>query len=230
MNKFHTHAAHFHSLARMGHLQMDFVLQSVLFQFSFYQSQRQRSSVDGKVDLFQKIGQGADVVLVTVGQHNTPDFICIPLCKGEIRQHQINAQHIICRKRQSAVHNDHVVSAFKQCKVFSDLIESTQKIYLHGRLLGYLAVFPFSGYRLSALLCSVRFFAACRLFSGALFLCSRGSLRLLGRKHPLIQGHIHRFCRFSRGSGPTNLLLCCFFNGIRILFYHAITSNLDKQM
>ena len=98
----------------------------VLLQFQLHQAQRQAGTVDGGFDLLEHIGQGADVVLVAVGQENAADLVLVLDEVRHIGDHQIHAVHVALGKAHAAVHNDDVAAIFQHGHILADLIETAQ--------------------------------------------------------------------------------------------------------
>ena len=103
----------------------------MLPQLALQQTEGQRSAVAGHVELLEKIGQPADVVLVSVSDDHTSKLVDILLDVGKIRDDDINSQHLAVRKCQPAVDDQHIVCAFNNSEILSDLVESPQRDYLH---------------------------------------------------------------------------------------------------
>ena len=107
----------------------------MLFEFPIDQTKGQHRAVDGQIHPFEQIRQCTDVVLVSMREHNPADLIRIALHKGEIRQHQVYAQHIVVWERHAAVDDQHIALTLVEGKVFPDLIQAAQKVNPDGRLL-----------------------------------------------------------------------------------------------
>ena len=67
------------------------------------------------------------MILVTVGQQNTADFILILFEVGDIRDNKVYTKHILIGKCETAVDYYDVVFIFKDGDVFSDLVQTAQK-------------------------------------------------------------------------------------------------------
>ena len=116
--------------------------EAVLLQLAFNQADGQGSAIHGNVQLFQQIGYRANVVLMAVGDDRALDFGPVFLHKAKVRNHQIHARHVLVRKGQAAVHNDHVILALVEGKVFPNLVEPAQKVSPNGGLLGFAGPAP----------------------------------------------------------------------------------------
>ena len=86
----------------------------------------QARAVNRRVHLAQHIRQAADVILVSVGDEIAAQLLVVALEVGGIRDDQIHAQHVVVRKRQTAVDDDDVVAVFDHGHVLADLIQTAQ--------------------------------------------------------------------------------------------------------
>ena len=98
----------------------------VFLQFQVHQGQRQFRSVDVRRRLFQDIGRRADVVFMSVGKKIPPDMIPLAHQVGNIRNHQIHAQHVFLRENAAAVHDDDIVLVFEHIHVLSDFVHTAE--------------------------------------------------------------------------------------------------------
>ena len=98
----------------------------MLLQLQLDEPGGEAGAVDGGVDLLEDVGNGADVVLVTVGQHNAPDLVLIGFQIRDIGNYQVDAQHILIGKAESAVDDDDIVGIFHDGQVFTDLVQSAE--------------------------------------------------------------------------------------------------------
>ena len=67
------------------------------------------------------------MVFVTMGQHDTSDFVDIFCQIGYIRDDQIDPQHIILRESKTAVDDDDIIAVFQHSHVFADLFQTAQR-------------------------------------------------------------------------------------------------------
>ena len=134
VDQLHVEAAELDVRACRRHLQPD-VAEVVLLELVLDQRDRQRRAVNRHADLFQKIRQRADVVLVAVRDHDAADAVHVLFDKGEIRNDRVDAGQLLIREREAAVDDDHIVAALKQREVLADLVEAAEEIHLDGRLL-----------------------------------------------------------------------------------------------
>ena len=91
--------------------------------------------IDRHIDLGKDIRQCADMVLVAMCDHKSFHLLLIFDQIGHIRDHFINSQHIIIRKRYSAVDDDNGIVILHSSNIHADLIKSPKGNDLHPALL-----------------------------------------------------------------------------------------------
>ncbi len=64
------------------------------------------------------------MVLMAVGDHKPFDLVQILFQVSDVRDYQINAQHIVRREGQAAVYYDNAVVIFKSGNVHADLFQT----------------------------------------------------------------------------------------------------------
>ena len=64
------------------------------------------------------------MVLVAVGDDDAPELLVIPSDISEIRDHAVDARHVLFRKTHAAVDDDDVVVVFKGGHVLADLADT----------------------------------------------------------------------------------------------------------
>ena len=126
VDKFHRHAARLYHILGLDHIEVAGAQDIVLPQLALQQAQGELGAIDGDVDAFEQIGEGADVVLMAVGEKYPPYLFPVALQIGEIGDDQVHPQHLVVREGQAAVHYNNVVGAFVQVDVFSDFPQTTQ--------------------------------------------------------------------------------------------------------
>ena len=91
------------------------------------QSQRQRCAVDRDIHFLEQIRHCADMVFVSVGDDHAADLFAAALEVREIRQHHVDAVHLIVRKTHAAVDDDHLIAVLERGHVFADLVEPAER-------------------------------------------------------------------------------------------------------
>ena len=100
----------------------------------------QPGGVDRHVEFFEQVRQAADVVLVSVGDEQALDAVLVLQHVGEIRDDQIDAEHIRIREDEAAIDQDHIALALIQGNVFADFTQTAQRADVHGDGRGHLVV------------------------------------------------------------------------------------------
>ena len=67
------------------------------------------------------------MVLMSVGDHESFQFGRVILQICHVRDHQVDAQHVILRECQSTVHDHDTVFIFKGSNVHADLLKAAQR-------------------------------------------------------------------------------------------------------
>ena len=99
----------------------------MLFQLILNDTHGQLCRIDRDIDLLEHIGQCTDMILMSVGDDKSLHLGYIVFQISDVRNHQINAQHVILRERESAVHNDDTVLILERRNVHTDLFQSAQR-------------------------------------------------------------------------------------------------------
>ena len=110
--------------------------ETVLLQFVLDQTDGQRGAVDRHVHLREQIRDAADMVLMAVGDDHAADAVAVLLQIGEIRDDQIDAEHIAVGERHTAVNDHDIALALKHGEVLADLVETAEEGDLDRRLGG----------------------------------------------------------------------------------------------
>ncbi len=123
-DKFHPETAQIDMLSVFYHLTLYFGKHIMLPQLIIYNTDGQLCCINGHVNIPQNIRNGPDMVFMAMGNKKSFYFLDIILQIGNIRNYQVNTQHIIFRKRQTAVHHNNTVFVFKGSNVHSNLLQS----------------------------------------------------------------------------------------------------------
>ena len=133
-DKLDAHTSELYRTACLDLVKLCFIEQAVLSELVAYESERERSSVDGNIHSRKQKRQSADVVLVSVGEDDTPYLLKILLNISKIGNNKIYSEHIAVRERHSAVDDNDVVFTLDKCDVFADLVKSAQERDFYRRL------------------------------------------------------------------------------------------------
>ena len=106
----------------------------MLLELVLAQRQRQLRAIDRRGNLSEHIRHRADVVLVAVRDKVAANLVAVALQIGRVRNHQIDAGHVLSRKDGSQIHHDDVVLILIDGQVFSDLAQTAQRNNFEPRL------------------------------------------------------------------------------------------------
>ena len=76
--------------------------------------------VNRHIELGQQIGQCSNVVLVTMGNHYAPDAFPVLHQVANVRNYQVNAQHVFLGKHKPGINDDDVVFILHNHHVLAD--------------------------------------------------------------------------------------------------------------
>ena len=99
----------------------------VFLQLELHQPGGEGGAVHRHVQLPQHIGQGADVVLVGVGEEDAPDLFPVLLQIGDVGNDHVHPQKVLVGEGHAGVDDDHVAAVFQHGHVFADLVETAQR-------------------------------------------------------------------------------------------------------
>jgi hypothetical protein len=103
-------------------------LDPVFLELGFHQGKSQLGSDQGDVSFeAEEVGYRADVVLVTMGQHDAYDVLQPVLDVGEIRQDQVDAGLGLFREEHAAVNYQQLAVDFEDRHVAANLSQSTER-------------------------------------------------------------------------------------------------------
>ena len=98
----------------------------MLLQLQLDEAGGEPGAVDGHVQLLEHIGDGADVVLVAVGDEQAPDPGPVLDEVADIGDDAVDAVHVIPGEGHAAVHHDNLAAVLVGGHVLADLIETAQ--------------------------------------------------------------------------------------------------------
>ena len=130
MDEFHAHAARADLFARVDANELRLLFIAVLRQLVAQNAERQPRCVYRHIQLLENIGHGADMVLMPVGEKNAAHLFFVLFQIGYIRDHKIDAGHLLIRESHAAIHNDNIVSVFDCRDIFSDFTDSPERNHL----------------------------------------------------------------------------------------------------
>ena len=108
--------------------QLDLVVKFELLELVAQQPQRQGSGVNsGAAEFFPQVGDCADMVFVTMGQQQTDDIFLTLLKQIDVRQHQVDTEHIGFGEHQATVDEQDFASVLEAQHVHADLAQATER-------------------------------------------------------------------------------------------------------
>src|SRR5690606_6662342 len=106
--------------------QLHVALQSELLEALAHQAQGEGAAVDGDLDPLEEVGDGADVVLVAVGEDQAAEAVAVLDHIIDVGDDGVDAQQFLVREHLSAVDGEYVVSVLKDHHVHADLPQAAQ--------------------------------------------------------------------------------------------------------
>jgi hypothetical protein len=98
----------------------------VVLELVAHQPEGHPGAVDRPVEAADHKRQRADVVLVAVGQHDRLDLVGVLHQVADVRDHQVDAQHLLLRKHQPGVDNQDPAVVLDRHHVDADLPEAAE--------------------------------------------------------------------------------------------------------
>ena len=126
MNKFHGEFPGLHDVPGLAGDELGAVEQLVLLQLQAHQPQGHPGGIDGGLEGPQDVGQGADVVLVPVGEEDAPDLILVLDEVAHVRDDHVHAVHVVVGEAHAHVYDDDIVVILVDGEILADLVESAQ--------------------------------------------------------------------------------------------------------
>ena len=127
MDEFDGEIAETEDGSRLFGKDLGIIQEVVLFQLQFYQRRRQRRCVDGDVQFPEHIGNGADMVFMTVSQDQAADAGGIVAQISDVGQNHVHPVHIFIREAHAAVYDDDVAPVLKGSHILADLTETAKR-------------------------------------------------------------------------------------------------------
>src|ERR1051326_8435936 len=106
------------------------LLELVLFEAALYQGDGEGSAIDGDVDLGEEVWDGADVVFVAVGEHESTDLGDVVFEEGEVGHHQVDAEEFGVGEHHAGIDDDHIVAEADDGHVHTELAKTAEGNHL----------------------------------------------------------------------------------------------------
>jgi len=113
--------------ARGHRPERDLLGQAVLAELLGDQRLRQRGGVHRDPRRLQQIRQRADVVFVTVREHDAAEALALGERVGEVRDDVVDSRQLVVGEHEAAVDGDDVIAAFDEHHVQPDLAETSER-------------------------------------------------------------------------------------------------------
>ena len=127
MDELHLELAGANGLPGLHHMELGAAQEPVLLELELDEPGGEAGAVDGQVHLLEHIGDGADVVLVTVGDEHAPQPPVVLHKIAHIGDHAVDAVHIIAGEGHAAVHHDDLAAVLIGGHVLADLVETAKR-------------------------------------------------------------------------------------------------------
>ena len=111
-------------IAGLDGIQLALIEDAVLLELAADEPDGKGGGVHRGLDLLEQEGQGADVVLVPVGDEDAANLGRVFLQIGEIRDDQIDTGQVIIREGGAAIHNKDILLGLKDSQVLADLAQA----------------------------------------------------------------------------------------------------------
>ena len=122
-------------LPRLHRDELGGLQQPVLLQLQLDKARGQAGAVNGHIDLLENVGNGADMILMPVGDKQPPETVVVLHQIADIGDDTVNTVHIVTGERHAAVHHDDLTAVFICGHVLADLVETAKgndfKLFCH---------------------------------------------------------------------------------------------------
>ena len=126
MDEFHLELAGPDGIAGLRGDDLGGFQQPMLGQLELNKAGGEAGAVNGHIHLLEHIGDGADVILVTVGDEQASKPAAVLDEIAHIGDHAVDAVHIIAGERHAAVHHDDLAAVLVGGHVLADLVETAE--------------------------------------------------------------------------------------------------------
>ena len=99
---------------------------AVLLETALEDAERQARAVDRHMDLLEDVWQGADMILMAVRQHNGLDLVTVLDEIADIRDDEIDAEHVFIREHQSRIDDENLIIHADDGHILADLPQASK--------------------------------------------------------------------------------------------------------
>ena len=107
-------------------MQQDVAQDSMLIKLAFRQRKREMRSVDRNIELFQNVRQRAQMIFMTMREHDRRDLLAVLFKDFEIGNANINAIDALFGKAHAGIENQHLVAIAHQRAVHPELADAAE--------------------------------------------------------------------------------------------------------
>ena len=120
LQKLHLERPQRQLFARRHLIERDLALQSVLSKFGVDQAQGELRPVNRGIRFLEQVRKGADMVFMAVGKKDSKEVVPIFDHIAEIREYEVDAQHVLVREHEPGIDQQHGVAVFEDHHVLAD--------------------------------------------------------------------------------------------------------------
>ena len=126
-DRLHAEGTELHRIPDPHLAQVRFAKNAVLPELWLEEAESQPGAVDGHVDLLQREGQAADVILVAMGEKDA-DHLAVALQQvRDVGKDEVDARHVLLREHQASVDDDDFVLPLEGPHVDAHFAEAAQR-------------------------------------------------------------------------------------------------------
>ena len=125
-DELNAEAAEAHGIVGLHAMEIGVPGQAMLLELVLNDLESQPSAVNGRIYGAQNVRNGADVVLVTVGQHHTADLVPVLFEISDIGNDEIDTEHILVGESDAAVDDNNIVTVLNGGNILSDLTDAAE--------------------------------------------------------------------------------------------------------
>ena len=119
------------------------------FELGLQQPKRKAGSVYRHLQIGNNVGNGADMILVPVRQDYGPQVVPLFQEVADVRQHNIDAVHLLLGKFEAGVKKNGIISVFEEKHVFPDIPDAAQRNHPQSAVQVFqISIYPFFIYLL----------------------------------------------------------------------------------
>ena len=126
VDELHGELARPDALARLHGDELGGLHQLVLLQLQLDEAGGEAGAVDGHVHLLEHVGNGAHMVLMSVGDEQAPDAGPVLDEVADVGDDAVDAVHVVPGEGHAAVHHDDLAAELVGGHVLADLVETAQ--------------------------------------------------------------------------------------------------------